>query len=304
MKATSAVLTAGVLVAGMVATPAQETGSDRQPLSITQRGQMIFDALKAQPLDTAAVARALQDIGHVEATFRSQPLTRWVDGARIVDGRIHLTKVVALNRASRGPAPGDWIEQPAATVKAGHDPTVLRLAMAPADDVRARRDEILAQADAEIRAGLAKLADDFPQLKKTNWGSVTQALAGKSPPGRISIWVAHYSGGRTGARTAVAKEARYNVMVLLRPLHWPVPAGEWRMQQLHGELALMGQVFADAGDPDLRSAVKKLIADALAPLERLNDQAASGRLTTRPAESQPAGDASGPRTISAPPAAS
>ena len=294
MKATSAVLTAGVLVAGILAAPPQEAGNDQQPLGITQRGRMIFNALKAEPLDTAAVARALQDIGHLEATFRSQPLTRWVDGARIVDGRIHVTKVVALKRASRGPAPADWIEKLTAPVKAGQDPTLLRLAVAPAADVRARRDEILAQADAQIRAGMAKLADDFPQLKKTNWGSFTQALAGKSPPGRISIWVAHYAGGKTGARTPVEKNDRYNVMVLLRPLHWPVPAGEWRMQQLHGELALMGQVFADAGDPDLRSAVKKLIADALAPLERLNDRAASGKPTTRPAESRPAGDASGP----------
>ena len=294
MKATSAVLTAGVLVAGILAAAPQEAGNDQQPLSITQRGRMIFNALKAVPVDTAAVARALQDIGHVEATFRSQPLTRWVDGARIADGRIHVTKVVALSRASRGPAPADWIEKLTAPVKAGQDPTLLRLAVAPAADVRARRDEILAQADAHIRAGMAKLADDFPQLKKTNWGSLTQALAGKSPPGRISIWVAHYAGGKAGARTPVEKNDRYNVMVLLRPLHWPVPAGEWRMQQVHGERALMGQVFADAGDPDLRSAVKKLIADALAPLERLNDQAASGKPTTRPAESRPAGDASGP----------
>ena len=293
MKATSAVLTAGVLVAGFLAAAAQEAGNDARPMSITERGRMIFNALKAEPLDTAAVARALQDIGHVEATFRSQPLTRWVDGARIVNGQIHVTKVVALNRASRGPAPADWVEQLTAPIKAGHDPTLLRLAVAPADDVRARRDKILAQADAQIRAGMAKLADDFPQLKKTNWGSLTQALAGKSPTGRISIWVAHYSGGRTGARTPVAKEARYNVMVLLRPLQWPVPPGEWRMQQVHGELALMGQVFADAGDPDLRSAVKKLVADALAPLERLNDQVASGAATTRPAESRPAGDAPG-----------
>lgn len=291
MRATAAVLMAGVLVlAGILAAPAQEADSDKQPLSITQRGRMILEALQAEPMDTAAVARALQDIGHVEATFRSKPLTKWVDGARVVGGGIYVTKLVALNRDGRGPAPADWIEKLTAPVKAGQSATLIRLAVAPAADVRARRDKILAEADAKIRAGLAKLAEDFPQLKKTNWGTLAQALAGKSPPGRISIWVAHYSGGRTGVRTAVEKKDRYNVMVLLRPLRWPVPPGEWRMQRLHGELALMGQVFADAGDPDLRSALKKLTADALAPLERLNDQAASGEPTTRPAaETRPAG---------------
>ena len=181
MKTTSAVLMAGALVlAGILAAPAQEAGNDERPLGITQRGRMIFNALKAEPMDTAAVARALQDIGHVEATFRSKPLTKWVDGARVVSGQIHVTKVVALNRAGRGPAPADWIEKLTAPVKAGQSATLIRLAVAPAAGVRARRDKILAEADAEIRAGLAKLAEDFPQLKKTNWGTLPQALEGKS----------------------------------------------------------------------------------------------------------------------------
>ena len=79
------------------------------------------------------------------------------------------------------------------------------------------------------------------------------------------------------------KPQRHNVFVLIRPLHWPVPPGQWKMKPMYSHLALMGQAFADAGDPELRGELKKLISDALVPLERLNDRAAGRMPATTPA---------------------
>lgn len=287
MKRAQITLTLLLCVAAAVAF-AQDAA--RPELTMRQRGEMIFKALEAEPVDVAALRRALQDIGHVEATCRSGPLKKWADGARIIEGQIHLTETVGLNRAEGGAPPAEWIEKLTAAVKGGKRPVVLKLAFAAEPAVRARRDRILAEADRKVRDGLKQLAETHPQLKKTNWGTLEEALAGESPAGRISIWAAHYQGGKSGLKTPVAKEDRYNLFVLLRPLHWPVPGGEWRMDQMHTHLALMGQVFADAGDPELRAALKKLVADAVAPLERLNDAAAKGELPMEApveAEAQP-----------------
>ncbi len=258
-------------------------------LSIRQRGQMVFKALEAKPADQAALAKALADVGHVEAEFRSEPLKKWVEGARVIGGQICLTNTVALNRDERGPAPQEWITKLTGPLAHEQQLVVLKLAIAPTPEVRAQRDALLARADAKVRAGLLELAKTYPQLEKTNWGTQAEALEGASPAGKIVIWAGHYSGGSAGLKTPVPKADRYNVFVVLCPILWPVPQGEWAMNQAYPGLALMGQVHADAGDPELRAALSKLVADALAPLERLSDQATGAAPATQPA-TQPAGE--------------
>jgi len=267
--------------------PAQEAAGPEAQLSIADRGRMIFKALKADPPDAAALRKALHDIGHVEAEFASEPLTRWVDGAQIVRGRIVLSATLGLNRRGAGDPPEAWIARLTAPLKTAQRAKTLKLAFAVPTALAQQRDRCLAAADAALRAGLVKLAEKYTQLNKTNWGTLAQAVAGKARPGRVSVWVGHYAGSKSGSRTPVAKADSYNVFILLRPLHWPVPAGEWAMNQTHSHLALMGQVHTDAGDPELRGALAKLAADALAPLERLNDRAAGRAVATQPAATQP-----------------
>ncbi len=284
MKPTFTLALTACVIAALLAVGSAQQGQARPgELTIEQRGKMIFRALLAQPIDKQAIGKALVDIGHVELSYRSRPLSRWVDGARVIEGRIHLGKVVGLNRDDRGDPPKEWIERLCAPLSKGLQPQLLKLALAPTPQVRARRDRLLALADAKIRAGLLELAKKYPALNKTNWGTLQRALEGTSPPGRISIWAGYYHGGSTGLKQPVPKPQRFNVFVLLRPLHWPVPAGQWKMQPMYSRLALMGQAFADAGDPELRGELRKLISDALTPLERLNDRAAGRMPATTPA---------------------
>jgi len=261
--------------------------ADRPGLSIEQRGRVIFEAMESTPVNAAALGEALRDIGHVEATYHSPPLKKWTDGAQVIDGRIHLKTTVGLNRGEGGEAPPEWVEKLTAPLQKELRLVTLKLAFAPPAEVAAERDRLLAHADRKLRAGLRELAKTYPQLHITNWGTLEEALAGRSPAGRISIWVGRYHGGSTGIQRPVPKELGYNVFVLLRPLHWPVPPGQWAMHPMYSRLALMGQAYADAGDPSLRAELKKLVADALAPLERLDDRAAGRTTATAPA-TQPA----------------
>jgi hypothetical protein len=131
--------------------------------------------------------------------------------------------------------------------------------------------------DEHIREGLRTLVQDYAQLKVTNWGTLAEAVEGASPEGMISLWVAHYSGGRTGLKGVQVPQAEsYNVLVVLRPIRWP-SRGEWATERMYPGLGLMGQTFADAGNNLLRAELRKLIAEALAPLEKLSDRVQAGR---------------------------
>ena len=48
------------------------------------------------------------------------------------------------------------------------------------------------------------------------------------------------------------------------------------MSELYPNIALMGQIQASAGDPELDAASKKRVGDALAPLDELNKKATPG----------------------------
>ncbi len=133
------------------------------------------------------------------------------------------------------------------------------------------RNRPLAQADAAIREGLVELAKKFPQLEKArDWEEVTSK---RSEAGRIGIWLAHSDQGK--ARTSdepVPEAERYSLSVFVqRGPSRPARAGPF---PIYPNLGLVGQVGASAGDPQLEGALKKLVADALAPLKELNDKAA------------------------------
>lgn len=242
----------------------------RPALNMEQRGQAIFDALDAKPPNTAALAELLTDVGHVEIDYRSEPLKKWEPGLRVIEGRIYRAQALSLNRPAGGPAPREWVEQIAAPVGQGLKPTLLKLAVAPALAIVAQRDRILAQADRRIRQGLLKLAEEYPVLKTTNWGTLEEAVDGSSPPAHLEIWAGHFSGGNDGLKQPVPPDAAYNVLVTVRPLAWPEPPGQWQQKQLYANLALMGQVHASAADPKLNAAIKFLVQDALADLGRLD----------------------------------
>ena len=60
--------------------------------------------------------------------------------------------------------------------------------------IQTKRDRLLAEADAAIRAGLVKLAKKYPYLKKAKaWRTVSV----KSKPGRIDVFIVHTKGWRT-----------------------------------------------------------------------------------------------------------
>jgi hypothetical protein len=292
---------AAASLAALCATSLTQTTTQpaSEQLSLKERGEMVFKALEAGSPDLGALRAALTDVGHVEASFRSKPLRQWVEGATVVEGRIVRAPVVALNRPRRGAPPEEWIEKLAAPAREGYGLSLLKLAFAPTDSARQQRDRILAEADAKIRSGMAEMTGKFPQLARTNWGSIVDALEGRSPAGRVVIWAGHYQDDRTGLKTPVPKNDSYNALVMLRPLEWPEPPGQWALKPMYASLALMGQVHASAGDPFLDAALKKLVADALAPLEVLDD-ALSGRVPATMPATAPAGPAA-PESRPAPP---
>ncbi len=130
------------------------------------------------------------------------------------------------------------------------------------------RNKLLAEADMRIRSGLLKLSDKFPQLKKArDWEGT---ISGKSPNGRIKIWLRHtHKGKGKSTQKFVPRDKQSNVMVIILP----PPEKIWAMGlfPLYPNLGLVGQIQKSAGDPELKAALKKLVDEALKPLKRLDE---------------------------------
>lgn len=288
--ATASATTLPAAGAAPSATPALDAAlAPAGKLTFEQRCKALYAALEAEPINTAAMKALLKDVGHISASFRGKPMKKWADGAAVVNGQICLSTQVDLNRPSVGETPAEWVDKLTAPVKAGQQMHLLKLALAPSEEVRAQRDKLLAEADKKIRAGLVELAKTYPFLAKTNWGNLDEALEGASPAGQIMIWAGHYE-GHDGTKEKIEPGQAYNVLVMLRPLQWPEPPGQWQLKQLYGNLALMGQAHASANDAKLDAAMKFLVSDALAPLSQLDqsiDKTATEPLPT-PAPAPPA----------------
>ena len=137
---------------------------------------------------------------------------------------------------------------------------------------------LLAKADANIRKGLLRLSDKFPQLKTTNFHTLAKDLERKADAGTVDVSVGHYSGGKGGQHAPVAKEDTYVVWVFLRRArpsdsdpHGPKPQME--AEPIYQHLGLVGRIHVSAGDEKLQTALKQVVDDALAPLAKLNEEA-------------------------------
>lgn len=143
--------------------------------------------------------------------------------------------------------------------------------------VRAERDKAVAKAGAEIRKGLLQLAGKFPQLGRPD--ELERALGKEEVgTGRVRIFVTREpisKGGRVVGSPAAAKKDRYSVLVILQPRIPGAPVGQRDLSPVYPDLGLEGMVHAQAGDPALDQALKQLVADALAPLKRLDERPAA-----------------------------
>ncbi len=136
---------------------------------------------------------------------------------------------------------------------------------------------LLAKADADIRAGLLRLSEKFPQLKTTNFHTLAKDLEKKPEVGTVDVSVGHYSGSKGGLHTPVAKEDTFDVTVFLRRERPAdndpnAPAPQWSVEHVYKHLGLVGHIRTSAGDEKLDAALKKLVDEALAPLAKLEKE--------------------------------
>lgn len=134
--------------------------------------------------------------------------------------------------------------------------------------ILAQRDFLLAQADTKIRKGLLDLAKKFPHLKNARgWESVA---AGQSDTATVRILLFHvHTGKARTVRQPLPESERYSVLVVIQPP--PRELTQLDMSPLYPNLYLVGQVGTTAGSSELDPALKGLVADALAPLEKLEN---------------------------------
>ena len=261
-------------------------------------GAMAEAALRQKPADANRLREVLREAIEVSATFESDKLS---DRERLRD-----QKHVRLVRQVAGDVPPDWIDQ--LTAPLAERPSVrlrVDLFAVPAK-LKDDRGRLLAEADARIRNGLLDLAEKFPHMKNArDWGQLSRIE--KPPAGldRLSLWLSHNSGGKAGTSDRpVPENERFSVLVSLGP---PSPQITQMVRSpIYPCLGLTGQCGASAGDANVDAALKKLLADALAPLADLDQQAAkavsaglgvatqSSTARPSPAQTQPAKASFGP----------
>ncbi len=152
-------MVAAVLVLMAVGMWAVAAGDDKPEwsgavLGVNERNKMILAALESSPPDTDKLTKALQDVGHVEAVYRSKPLRKWVEEAEIIDGAIYIKSTLTLNRRQPGAAPAEWVEKLLWPAKNGLSIYSVKLALAPPETAKTQRDRFLAIADVKLRTGL------------------------------------------------------------------------------------------------------------------------------------------------------
>jgi hypothetical protein len=138
------------------------------------------------------------------------------------------------------------------------------------DKLLAERDKLLAEADARIRSGLVELSRRFPHMRNARgWGNW---ISNRSETGTISISVHHTNRGKArSASHPIPPQDVYGVLVAVRPR--PAEPTQLAVSSLYPKLGLVGQVGTGAENAELRTALKKLVDDALAPIAVLNEKA-------------------------------
>jgi len=262
-------------------------------LTRDQRWRMLVEAMAANTLDADKVWKALTDVGHVSLALRKGPLKDRPDEASLARGvrvvkysndEMFLEYTDSLNRLERGLPPKAWIARLADASKAGFKLNKYgdgrRVAIALTDEVRRERDRLLTEAAEKIRTGLLTMAEQFPKLRKTA-GKPLAELLPKGQPGRIDISASRWVSDAGAAKDRVSKADSFAVNIHIEPLRFSAQgAREWqrwhRLNLEFNHLALMGNVSCGAGEPKLDAAIKKLIGQALAPLQAL-DRKVSGQ---------------------------
>jgi len=141
------------------------------------------------------------------------------------------------------------------------------------------RDRLLAEADAKLRDGLKELAKTYPQLAVANNRPLKDALdRAPARPGRLSVFLGR---GNKPGKTPwepedIPDDRTWSLLAIIRPAGGAITA--LRMSALFPNLGLEGQCRATARDPKLDAALKKLLADALAPLAALEKKTLAARL--------------------------
>ncbi len=145
-------------------------------------------------------------------------------------------------------------------------------------ELRVERDRLLAEAEANIRTGLLKLAERFPVLTKAKAWGVYASEASRSEAGRIGINLYHTDRGKTATEESLPADKRFGITV---SVHRPAKEKPQRVTvPLYPNLGLVGWIGSSAGAPDLDAALKKLLGESLAPLKELDVKAADAQPAT------------------------
>ena len=140
---------------------------------------------------------------------------------------------------------------------------------------------VLAVVDRSVRDGLSRLADTYPDLRKTDAGPLADALGSAPQHGVVAIGISHYNSMAAPIPGSPAAKHGFNVTVIL---HTPAPSrggaqAQGREMLLYPALNLAGGVGAGAADPKLNIALKQLVTKSLAPVEALEEQAETSAKT-------------------------
>jgi hypothetical protein len=126
----------------------------------------------------------------------------------------------------------------------------------------ARRDELLAQADAQIRHGLVELAAWYPELSADD-GIGWENINTPSETGQLNISLFHFHIKGRHTRNKVPEGVVVDLSVILHPSDG-LPDQMDSVKLLNWGLA--GQIRIDAADPQLKKAMRDLVEKSLAPL--------------------------------------
>jgi hypothetical protein len=242
---------------------------------VKARQEIVTKALAAKPPDLAALRQGLLDIGHVLLIYRGKPydgaLTR--ESTITIQGRLYFGCAVALDRDQSGPPPEEWIAALSAAAQKEYELYVLRLWFTPPDWVKAERNRLLAQADAELRQGITRLDQRFATLRRSDTGPIAKLLLAPSKPGELTLNLAH-----TYAGINPLKEIEnYVFSVEVKPVRLrdnrEYEAAEF---DRFAALALIARINVRAYDRNLDGPLQLLVRDVLAPLDDLNRRAGGG----------------------------
>jgi beta-lactamase regulating signal transducer with metallopeptidase domain len=149
-------------------------------------------------------------------------------------------------------------EQPPAAQPAYDEPTT------SGSNLSARMKELLADADAKFRAGLVKLAEKYPYLKKESaWGTVST----KSAPGSIDVSIFHTNSWKAAQPTPVPKGEEFSIVLVFEEPRSEPMQNAWPSYR---NLGLVVQINTWADNSNLDAELKQLVDDALKPLADLD----------------------------------